>query len=220
MKKALIILLATTLVGSIAFGAEPEKGNDQKAKMEQKDTPKAENAPKTDFPIRNESNKFVTLETNKGKMVVELYHDIAPAHADSFVALSKKGFYNGTIFHRIIDGFMIQGGDPTGTGTGDAGYRLKAEFNEIPHELGSLSMARSADPNSASCQFFICLGRAKHLDYQYTNFGRLVNGLTVLQAIGKTPVGPSQMGGERSKPLEEVKIVKAYLSDAQGNPAK
>ncbi|MCM2272848.1 MAG: peptidylprolyl isomerase [candidate division Zixibacteria bacterium] len=172
---------------------------------------------KTESPIRNAENKFVTLETNMGKMTLELYRDVAPAHADSFVSLTKKKFYDGTIFHRIIDGFMIQGGDPTGTGTGNAGYMLPAEFNKLPHLDGTLSMARSADPNSASCQFFICLGKVPHLDGKYTVFGQLVNGFEILRKIGKTPVGPGN-GGERSKPLTEVKILKAYLSDADGAP--
>jgi cyclophilin family peptidyl-prolyl cis-trans isomerase len=173
--------------------------------------------PKTESPIRNASNNFVTLETNLGKMTVELYRDVAPAHADSFVSLTKKKFYNGTIFHRIIDGFMIQGGDPTGTGMGDAGYNLPAEFSELPHQDGTLSMARSSDPNSASCQFFVCLGKVPHLDGKYTVFGQLVNGFEVLHKIGKTPVGPGA-GGEKSKPKTEVKLLKAYLSDAEGTP--
>lgn len=174
---------------------------------------------KTESPIRNAENKFVTLETNMGKMTLELYHDVAPAHADSFVSLTKKKFYDGTIFHRIIDGFMIQGGDPTGTGTGNAGYNLPAEFSKLPHQDGTLSMARSADPNSASCQFFVCLGKVPHLDGKYTVFGQLVNGFEVLHKIGKTPVGPGN-GGEKSKPTTEIKIVKAYLSDAEGAPVE
>lgn len=174
--------------------------------------------PKTEVPIRKETNNFVTLETTLGKMTLELYRDVAPAHADSFLSLTKKGFYNNIIFHRIIDGFMIQGGDPTGTGTGNAGYTLKAEFNALPHVDGTLSMARSSDPNSASCQFFVCLGRAAGLDNQYTVFGQCVNGMKVLHDLGKVPVGPQPMGGEKSRPLKEVKIIKAYVSDAAGNP--
>ena len=95
------------------------------------DTTKADTTAEKVYPIRNPKHSFVTIETDFGKMVLELYKDVAPAHADSFVALSKKGFYNGTIFHRIVKNFMIQGGDPKGNGTGNAGYYLKAEFNEI-----------------------------------------------------------------------------------------
>jgi len=163
-------------------------------------------------PIRNKTNKVVTLETNYGKMVLELFHDVAPAHADSFVARTNDGFYNGLTFHRVIDGFMIQGGDPTGTGGGNAPYKLKAEFSDLPHIEGTLSMARTMDPNSASCQFFVCLGRAAHLDRQYTIFGHLLRGYDVLHAIGKVPVG------QASRPLKDVLIAKAYLSDVDGNP--
>jgi len=163
-------------------------------------------------PIRNKANKIVTLETNYGKMVLELFHDVAPAHADSFVARTNDGFYNGLIFHRVIKGFMIQGGDPTGTGRGNAPYNLKAEFSDLPHVEGTLSMARSSDPNSASCQFFICLARAAHLDRQYSIFGNLLKGYDVLQAIGNVPTGNAD------RPLKDVIITKAYLSDAEGNP--
>jgi cyclophilin family peptidyl-prolyl cis-trans isomerase len=163
-------------------------------------------------PVHSKTNKCVTIETSYGKMVLELFHDVAPAHADSFVARTADGFYNGTIFHRVIDGFMIQGGDPTGTGTGNASYKLKAEFNENPHIEGTLSMARMQDPNSASCQFFICLARAAHLDRQYTVFGQLLKGYDVLHAIGKLPTGA------QNRPVKDVVMTKVYLSDFDGNP--
>lgn len=177
--------------------------------------------PKVEYPIRKETNKFVTLETDFGKMTLELYRDVAPGHADSFVARTAEGFYNGTKFHRIIDGFMIQGGDPKGDGTGGAGYNLKAEFSQLPHQDGTLSMARANDPNSASSQFFICLSREKtsFLDNQYTIFGQLVNGFAVLHQIGKVPVVASPWG-EVSQPAQPVILKQAYLSDAAGNPAK
>ena len=97
---------------------------------------------------------------------------MAPGHVKNFVALAQIGFYNGGCFHRIIKGFMIQGGCPEGTGTGGPGYKIKAEFNKTPHEPGVLSMARTNDPNSAGSQFFICLGTPTHLDGQYTAFGK------------------------------------------------
>lgn len=176
------------------------------------------------YPIRDPKNPFVTLETDFGKMVLELYHDVAPAHADSFVSLSKKGFYDGTIFHRIIKNFMIQGGDPEGTGRGGAGYYLKAEFSQLPHQDGTLSMARATDPNSASSQFFICLGRNSmtgNLDGQYTVFGQLIRGYEALHAIGnvecvQNPGNPREI----SRPKEEIVLRKAYLSDSKGNPLK
>ena len=154
-------------------------------------------------------------------MVLELYRDVAPAHADSFLARSAEGFYNGTIFHRIVKNFMLQGGDPEGTGRGGAGYYLKAEFSDLPHQDGTLSMARSSDPNSASSQFFICLGRNRStsgLDGQYTVFGQLTMGYDVLHEIGDVqcaanPGNPREI----SKPVEDVYLRRAYISDAYGN---
>jgi len=173
------------------------------------------------YPIRNENNKFVTIQTDYGNMVLELYRDIAPAHADSFLSLSKKGFYDGTIFHRIINNFMIQGGDPTGTGTGSAGYYLNAEFSELPHQDGTLSMARGKDPNSASCQFFICLGKNQatgSLNGKYTVFGQLIKGFDVLHKIGDIKCEPNPGNPkEISKPTEDFYFRKAYASDAEGN---
>lgn len=193
------------------------------ATMTQKTTtPGADSLVAKRFPIRNKENKIVTLVTDFGTMTLELYHDIAPLHADSFVALTNKGFYNGTIFHRIIKEFMIQGGDPLGNGTGNAGYNLKAEFNALPHEFGTLSMARGPDPNSASSQFFICLARnrmTESLDKQYTVFGHLLKGFDVLSAIGNSPVVKAPHG-EVSKPAKEVYLREAYLSDAEGNKLK
>ncbi len=171
--------------------------------------------------IRNPENRIVTLETNFGRMTLELFHDIAPNHADSFVARTLDGFYANQIFHRVVAGFMIQGGDPTGTGRGNAGYNLPAEFNDLSHVEGTLSAARSQDPNSASCQFFICLDRnrsTESLDGKYTVYGQLIRGYDVLHRIGKIPVGPQPGGGERSRPLSEVKLITSYLSDAEGNP--
>ncbi|MCK4573219.1 MAG: peptidylprolyl isomerase, partial [candidate division Zixibacteria bacterium] len=127
------------------------------------------------YPIRDENNTFVTIQTDFGNMTLELYRDIAPAHVDSFVARTGEGFYDGTLFFRIIDGFMIQGGDPNNNGTGNAnyylpgpGYTIPAEFNSTKHERGVVSMARTQDPNSAGSQFFICLDKHAHLDGQYT----------------------------------------------------
>lgn len=185
------------------------------------DTTKGDSLAQKVYPIRNPKNKFVTIETDFGKMVLELYKDVAPGHADSFVSLSNKGFYNGTIFHRIIKNFMIQGGDPKGNGTGNAGYYLKAEFNELPHQDGTLSMARAMDPNSASSQFFICLGRnsmTSNLDRQYTVFGQLIRGYDVLHKLGDVPCIPNPNNPrEVSKPASEVWLRKAYVSDSLGN---
>lgn len=174
------------------------------------------------YPIRNPKNKFVTLQTDFGNLVLELYHDVAPAHVDSFVARTKEGFYDGTIFHRIIKNFMIQGGDPQGNGSGGAGYYLKAEFSDLPHQDGTLSMARSTDPNSASSQFFVCLGRnsmTASLDGKYTVFGQLIRGYDALHKIGdvqcvQNPYNPREI----SRPAEEVFLRRAFVSDQMGNP--
>ncbi|MCK4462412.1 MAG: peptidylprolyl isomerase [candidate division Zixibacteria bacterium] len=172
--------------------------------------------------IRNKNNTIVTIATDFGNMTLELYRDVAPAHADSFVARTKDGFYNGLIFHRLVANFMIQGGDPQGDGTGNAGYFLPAEFSDLPHIEGTLSMARSRDINSASSQFFICLKRTRStagLDGKYTVFGHLLKGYETLHAIGElectaNPSNPREI----SKPTDDVVMRKVYLSDADGNP--
>lgn len=172
--------------------------------------------------IRSEDNAIVTLETSHGNLVLELYRDVAPAHADSFLARTKDGFYSGTIFHRIMRGFMAQGGDPSGTGRGDAGYRLPAEFSQLPHKEGTLSAARGPDVNSASCQFFVCFGRNRStsgLDGKYTVFGQLLLGYDVLHKMENVKTIPSPGGSrEVSKPEETLHLIKAYVSDAEGNP--
>ena len=150
------------------------------------------------------------LDTSAGQMTLEFFPDKAPGHVKNFVELAEKGFYDGTVFHRVIDGFMIQGGCPKGTGTGGPGYSIDAEFNDVHHERGVLSMARSADPDSAGSQFFICHGDAAFLDGQYTAFGRLTDGDETLDVIAKAPVAPGA-GGERSKPVEPVKVSKVTI---------
>jgi len=153
------------------------------------------------------------IKTSAGEMRVELWPDVAPKTVEKFKALAQKGFYDGTAFHRIVKGFMIQGGDPLTKdasredewGTGGPGHKVKAEFNERSHQRGVISMARSNDPNSAGSQFFICLADAKFLDRQYTAFGQLVAGDEVLGKIGDTPVAASN-SGEKSKPLTRVGV--------------
>ena len=129
------------------------------------------------------------METTEGPIVIELYPKQAPHHVNSFVFLAKEGFYDGVIFHRVIPGFMIQGGDQTGTGTGGPGYNLKAEFNATKHTRGVLSAARSQDPDSAGSQFFLMHGDAPHLDNQYTAYGKVVEGLDVVDKIVNAPTG-------------------------------
>jgi len=137
-------------------------------------------------------NKYqLELDTSMGKITLDMYADVAPGHCNNLLSLAKIGYYDGLIFHRIIKGFMIQGGCPEGSGTGGPGYNIKAEFNDTKHEPGVLSMARTSDPNSAGSQFFICLERVPHLDKQYTAFGKTADtaSLAVVKKIGEVPTG-------------------------------
>jgi len=127
--------------------------------------------------------KLIVMETTKGKMILRFFEKDAPGHVQNFISLADKGFYNGLTFHRVLPGFMAQGGCPLGNGMGNPGYAIKAEFNEKPHLEGTLSMARSNDPNSAGSQFFICFQAVPSLDRQYTVFGQVVEGLDVLHKI-------------------------------------
>jgi peptidyl-prolyl cis-trans isomerase B (cyclophilin B) len=158
------------------------------------------------------------IETSLGAMTLEFFPDKAPGHVENFVTLAEKGFYDGTVFHRTIAGFMIQGGCPQGTGTGGPGYQIKAEFNDTPHVKGVLSMARSSDPNSAGSQFFICHGEARFLDRQYTAFGRLVAGEDVLDKIATAPALAQR--GEKSKPVNPVKVTKVRVVRPQAPEQK
>jgi len=150
----------------------------------------------------------VTLDTSAGTIRLDLDAKNAPGHVRNMVALAESGFYDGVGFHRIIKGFMIQGGCPEGTGTGGPGYKIPAEFNKTPHEPGVLSMARTSDPNSAGSQFFICLERVPHLDNQYTAFGKTADAasLDVVKAIGSVRTGAGD------KPVEPVVIKKATVT--------
>ena len=153
------------------------------------------------------ANPVVTITmTNGDVMKAELYPEVAPNTVNNFISLVQKGFYDGLIFHRVISGFMIQGGDPQGTGMGGPGYSIKGEFamngvrNDLKHTRGVLSMARSMMPNSAGSQFFIMHANAPHLDGQYAAFGKVVEGLDVVDKIA------SVRTGWQDKPVEEQKI--------------
>ena len=168
-----------------------------------------------------ENNEVAVIKTSQGEITLAFWPDVAPKTVENFKTLAKKGFYDGTAFHRIVKGFMVQGGDPltkdpkleSRWGTGDPGYKIKAEFSDKPHVRGVISMARSSDPHSAGCQFFICLGDARFLDRQYTAFGQLIKGDDVLAKLGDTPTTRGS-GGENSRPVtrvgvESIKIVPA-----------
>ena len=165
-----------------------------------------------------DTDQVAVVETKFGKMVIEFYGKDAPKTVANFQKLAKDGFYDGTAFHRIVDGFMIQGGDPLSktadnpnVGTGDPGYKIAAEFNTNKHVLGVVSMARSSDPNSAGSQFFICLGNASFLDGQYTAFGKLIAGVDVLKKIGSLPTHLDRFGREKSVPDERVVVEKITI---------
>jgi len=128
-------------------------------------------------------NSVARLSTTKGDIVFTFYPDDAPLHCAAFIKLAEAGFYDGLAFHRVEPGFVIQGGDPSGNGTGGPGYRLKAEFNSRPHVRGTVALARSSDPNSAGSQFYICLDDARFLDKNYTVFGQMSDGFDALDAI-------------------------------------
>src|SRR2546421_4942533 len=169
----------------------------------------------------NSPNGVAVIKTSEGDMVVQFWTDAAPNTVENFKKLAGQGFYDGTIFHRIVKGIMIQGGDPNSKdpakenryGEGGPGYKIKAEFNDHPHERGVISMAREPDPDSAGSQFFICLGSVPRLDHQYTTFGRLIKGEVVLGKIGETSVTRKCMG-ENSKPTKRVTIEKIDILPA------
>jgi peptidyl-prolyl cis-trans isomerase B (cyclophilin B) len=172
-------------------------------------------------PMDSNANEVAVIKTSEGEMVVQFWTNAAPKTVENFKKLARDGFYDGTIFHRIIKGFMIQGGDPNSKdpakessyGAGGPGYKINAEFNDFPHVRGVISMARENDPDSAGSQFFICLGSIPRLDHKYTTFGKLIKGDDVLDKIGDTAVTKNSMG-EQSKPtkrvvIENIKIVPA-----------
>lgn len=201
MKKAFLKILATICAGAVVCNA-------QEAKQE-KETKEVN------------TKEVAVIKTTKGDMVIEFWPDVAPNTVENFKKLARSGFYDGTAFHRIIKGFMIQGGDPLTKdkskedlyGTGGPGYQIKAEFNNRKHERGVISMARAAHPDSAGSQFFICHGDATFLDGKYTAFGKLIKGYDVLDKIANTPVGPSRTG-ENSKPLERVEVISVKIVPA------
>ena len=166
----------------------------------------------TQEEIRKMADTRAVIETKFGNIELKFFPEAAPNHVNNFIELAKKGFYDGTIFHRVIPGFMIQGGDPNSKnankathGTGGPGHTVKAEFNDKPHKRGILSMARAADPNSAGSQFFICVADAPFLDKQYTVFGEVVSGMDAVDKIVSQPRDPRDNPNERIE--MKVKII-------------
>jgi len=170
---------------------------------------------------RDYANTIATLQTDMGDIQIKFFYDKAPKHVENFIDLAASGFYDGTLFHRVIPGFMIQGGDPNtkkpedpskpwGTG-GNGSNRIKAEFNDTSHKRGIVSMARAADPNSASSQFFIVVKDSTFLDGQYSAFGEVVSGMEVADKIAAAPRGAND------RPNQPIHIKKVLLSQAKSS---
>lgn len=191
---------------------------------------KRRDAPPGPMVIRVEPLRYAVLSTDKGDMTLAFFYDVAPDTASNFITLAEQGYYDGLTFHRVVQGFVLQGGDPRGDGTGGPGYRIEAEFNSRKHEEGVLSMARQGDPierqgampraeaaNSAGSQFFICLDyqRTMQLDLRYTAFGKVVEGIEAVREIAKVPTDP-----QTDKPTtpQVIKSVKVLPVTSEKNP--
>jgi len=163
-----------------------------------------------DFTAKNYQIEF---ETTLGRIRLDLLADVAPGHCRSFIGLTKIGYYDGIIFHRVIKGFMNQAGCPEGTGTGGPGYTVDAEFNDIKHEAGILSAARTSDPNSAGSQFFLCTATVPHLDGKYTVYGKTADeeSLAVAMKIAQVETNAND------RPLEDVTIKSARVIESDKN---
>ncbi len=205
MKKLSLLLFTISAMTVCCFGntnvvktGKKEAGKKNEKKAEKKVAPikKAEKIKK---------NPIAVVETSMGTFKFKFFENKAPATCKSFIDLSKKGFYNGLIFHRIIPNFMIQGGCPDGTGKGGPGYNVKAEFNDIKHVPGTVSMARSRHPDSAGSQFFVCVASRRDLNRRYTGFGKVVEGYDVVEKISKVKTGA------KDKPIKDVIIKKITI---------
>ncbi len=228
MKLISFFTAAVLAVSAINSGAEVISSDDQLAQF--RSTPAKAAATKYAPPTMadvGDTNEVAIISTPKGEMVVEFYPKLAPLHVANFKKLTKAGFYDGTTFHRVVPGFVIQGGDPnskdsdrSNDGMGGPGYTVKAEFSEVLHEKGILSMARSQDVNSAGSQFFVCLGRTPHLDNKYTIFGKVIKGIDVVDAIGKQKRDPSDPTDRASAAVVMTKVKIVQRSTITGLDAK
>jgi len=216
MRKKAILAILTSLI--IFYGCSMEKKDVTQPISQEEIAQILETVKNTpNEPVAE--NEVAVLETSMGTIVIDFFPDLAPKHCESFKRLVKAGYFDGTYFHRILPDFVIQGGDintrddnPDNDGTGGPGYNVPAEFNDTPHDLGIVSMARAQDPNSAGSQFFICLSRERTqvLDGQYTVFGKVIEGLDVVKAMGKVQT-TSNRWGEPSVPVEKIYILSADM---------
>ena len=213
MSKLLTASLALLLIFSACKSADNQNKPAQQSQQTQTQ-PKADMSSlqkwPADYPVTGDSVAVLSIEQDGaplGDIVIEFLPDKAPNHVRNFKWLADHGFYNSTKFHRVIKGFMIQGGDPKGDGSGGPGWKVDAEFNDVKHVKGIVSMARTNDPNSAGSQFFICHGDPSNLNGQYTVFGRTIKGLDVVDKIADTEVG----GTQHSSPVKPVVIKSAKI---------
>ena len=195
-----LTVLGIILVALFSAGCEKRKGEEDSKLLD-----KAWN----ELTEGDMERMIAVIETSMGMIKLKFYPDVAPNHCRNFIRLAKDGFYDNLLFHRVIEGFMIQGGCPQGTGMGGPGWNVDAEFSQRKHLKGTLSMARSTDPNSAGSQFFICLEPQPGLDGKYTVFGQVIEGQDVVDKIGDLPTDP------RDRPQQEAKMAKVYIEMAQ-----
>jgi peptidyl-prolyl cis-trans isomerase B (cyclophilin B) len=221
IKKIVSVAIVSFAVISLVGCASKEEAKTTKADTEvnkEEEVPQLVSYPQNDVIASNDKLPVATIKVKDyGEMKLELYPSIAPNTVNNFISLANKGFYNGLNFHRIIDKFMVQGGDPQGNGTGGPGYSIKGEFstnnfpNKLLHKVGIISMARSAEANSAGSQFFIMTADAPHLDGNYAAFGRIIDGLDVLTKLSKVKTDKNN----NDKPLKDV-VVESISVDTKG----
>jgi len=221
MKRAMLSVVVLCFAASLVMGctkepAQEEQPAETETQTEAKIPAEAEEKPQfsregVDAITFAEGEKpHVKLETSLGTIVLELWPDVAPLHCKNFVYLTQNGFYDSLKIHRVISGFVLQGGCPLGNGSGGPGYTIEAEFSDNKHVKGTLSMARSQDPNSAGSQFFICLGPVPNLDGKYSVFGQAVEGMDVVDKFNHVKTKPNAYG-ENSTPVEPLYVTKATL---------
>lgn len=216
MKLRLLSCLLALTLGMVSLQADEPKPTDTKKPDAAPAASKDTSSPANKGAAPAAGKEVAIIKTSAGDMVIEFWTDAAPETIKNFKKLAQQGFYDGTLFHRVIKGFMIQGGDPLTKdasaedrwGTGGPGYMVKAEFNDHPHVRGVISMARSSDPNSAGSQFFICHGTESFLDHNYTTFGKLIKGDDVLEKIATTPTHPPDRPNTKQV-IISIKIVPA-----------
>jgi len=192
--------------------AEPPKKEETApvSEVKPKMVPQVSQAEMQAISFKKGEKPQIKLETSLGTIVVELWPDVAPVHCKNFYYLAQKGFYDSLLVHRVISGFVLQSGDPNGDGSGGPGYSIPGEFSDNKHVKGTLSMARSQDPNSAGSQFFICLGPTPNLDTKYSVFGQTVEGMEVIDKFNQVKTAANNYG-ELSRPETPIYLLKAAV---------